>query len=235
MPTFTSTTPRIPVTVAEVKITSPAPFAAGQPLTALQAAFLNRAVASAVANVHSTSISKLIKGNDTTPAAPKPDAATIQADFDTRYAAFEPGQVNRVSVGTPVDSVAKAAHQLATQKVEELLRSKGKKVADIRAAKRPDGSSVFSHLVTQYLAADPSILELAKALAAQMATKTAAPDLLGDLDAEMAAATTTGASTESATGSDTTTEGGDSVEVVPADSTAAIMAEGAAATRATKS
>lgn len=224
MPTFSPTTPRIAVTVAETKITAPAPYAEGQTLTPLLAAFLNRQVASAVANVHTSSITRLVKAGE-----PKPDAATTQSAFDIRYAAFEPGQINRASVGEPVDPIAATARRLATQKVEELLRSKGKKVADIRAAKRPDGSTVFSHLVDQYLAADPSLLELAKAIVAQMAARTADP--LGDLDAELAASV--GADTESATTNEGESTSGPVDE--PASETAAdVMAEASAATRAAK-
>lgn len=75
----------------------------------------------------------------------------FQAKFDEMFADYSIGESNRGGGGSePVSQLDKIVRQLATAKINELLKAKGKKIADVREAKRDDGTSVYTGLIAQY-------------------------------------------------------------------------------------
>lgn len=160
----TSTNPRINLKVNGVPLTAPAPFSPGDTLDASMAAFLNRQIATAVANPIPSTIKSMIAEGV---AAGKSEAelqlnpTALQRFYDERYAAYTPGASNR-SAATPADPVAKFARAMALDWVKAKIAAKGAKFAAIQKAKTADGSSVLEAMIAKALELNPQFTELAK-------------------------------------------------------------------------
>lgn len=165
MPHFEPTAPRISLKVAGLALTAPAPFAEGHTLTAPEAAYLNRQVATSVANP----IPAALKAENEATVAKglvwvQPSAEELQTQYDARYATFTLGQSNRTSGETSTsDPVTRFAREIAKTELNKLLKAKGKNIREVMQAKREDGSSAYTYLVSQFLAANPQITDMAKA------------------------------------------------------------------------
>jgi hypothetical protein len=177
MPTFDASTPRIDLKVNGVPCTAPAPYAAGDTLTTELASFLNRQVATAVANPIPSRIKRAeAEAKEAGKKFRAPTPEELQAHFDEAYSAYNPGAINR-STAEPADPVEKAARQLATAKVNELLSRKGKSINAVKAAKDAEGNSVYQSLVTQFLAANPGLYDIARAQVDAMKAMSADVDI----------------------------------------------------------
>lgn len=180
MPQFVQSGPRINLKVNGLALTAPAPFASGHTLTDLEASFLNRQVATAVANP----IPKFIKdGGKGADDASLESVEALQLFYDTRYAAYELGASNRGSGESNIhDPVMLEARKIAAIKVNEILASKGVSVSKAKSTKvQYEGAEVSAHskFVSQMIEANPGIMDTARAQVEAM--KAAAADLSFDL------------------------------------------------------
>lgn len=185
MPAFDTSTPRINLKVADIAITAPAPYVAGYVLSDLDAKFFNRQVATAVGNPIPAAI-KAIKAAAVEAGQPEPDitAEALQAEFDKRYAAYEPGASNRgAGAGAePTDPVAVFTRQLAEKELNKQIRDKGRKITDVKAAKVAGTDvSVYVTLRNQLIERDPSFKARAEAMVAAMGETTTSVELDTDL------------------------------------------------------
>lgn len=192
MPSITNTTPRQPHTFGGVSISVPYPYEAGHTLSAAEAKQFNVWLATTVGNGFNR---KLVALRDAANAervglhkaktytgpmdetGKKPAQITTadldldyQSAFDEAFSTYTPGVSNRGSGGaTSTDPVMKHAQTLAKAKVTELITRKGLKVRDFQTSKTEAGDSKFSELVTSYIAANPWIVDSARAQLAALA------------------------------------------------------------------
>lgn len=202
MPIFAPTAPRIPVKINGIAITGPAPYSPGHVLTDPEARYLNRQVVTSVANPLPSAMKALAEAaakEGKTYIPPTPEA--LQAEFDRRYAEYEVGSINRGAPGTPVDPVAKLAHQIASGKVVELLQSKGKNVSAFRKAKDEAHGTVFNKLVAQYIEANAWVKALAESQVKAIAE--ASGDTADDFDIPDVTEESAAADTQPGDGTDT--------------------------------
>lgn len=178
MPTIDPNSPRTALTVKGVTVQAPQPYAEGAILTALEASFLNKSLASVVANGFSTSIANSLKaGNEaraeqfkaktyTGPLVTNDKGKEVPADFtvadiegfdaqsqyDARFSEYVVGASNRgSSEPKSTDPVAKFAHSIALEQVKKLLAAKGKKFRDVQKAPATDAK--FKNKVDELIAA----------------------------------------------------------------------------------
>lgn len=192
MPTFSPTTPTQPHEFQNLTIAVPYTFDAGHVLTAFEAAQLNRYVATAVGNAFGADLRRKLKAVDDARKAlgkkydgpmakdgksPAPATladigltdADVQAIFNAKFAAYALGE-GRVTAEstTPVDRLSR---NLAGVAVKALIVAKGYKVRDMQTAKTADGTTTkFNKFVEDYIAANPWIIDQAKAQLASLAT-----------------------------------------------------------------
>lgn len=184
MPQFLASAPRINLKVNDIAITAPAPYAAGHTLTDAEAAFFNRQVATAVANPIPKTIKAQLEAKIAAGETPgELNAEALQHFYDTRYAAYVVGASNRgTGEGSAVDPIMSEARKIAAIKVTEILTAKGITVSAAKKSKvQFEGAEVsaFSKFVSQMIAANPGILDTARAQVEAM--KAAAADLDFDL------------------------------------------------------
>jgi hypothetical protein len=223
MPKFDTNTPRIPVVVHGIELQAPALFKEGDALPSSIAKYLNQQIATDVAKPLPSRLKagtlklKDSKGADL-PVPGENEAASdefksaLQAAYDERFGAFEPGESNRIGVVT-VDPVTKLAREFAEPKVTEILTKQGYKVADAKKVKQDNGRTLWSNLIDQFVEANPWTRTLAQQQidAYNAAAAQAAGEFdLSALKAQPAASTEPGEagdSTEAGDGSDTLTGG----------------------------
>lgn len=185
---FSPETPRGKYKFAGVDLTAPHVLTAGHTLTDAEASAFNRFIVSYLGNSFGGWVRRSIeaanaerteqakKGEYTGPTvvvgqnkkgediiAPAPvtlaDFDTdFQAKFDEMFAEYVIGESNRGGGGESLDPVEKIVRQLATAKVKELLKAKGKKINEVMAAKKDDGGSVFLSIVDQYVERHSDVL-----------------------------------------------------------------------------
>lgn len=181
-----------------IEVQAPYTYAEGHTLTANEATFINRNLASVVGNLLSgriqTRIDALVAGDKEKGIAPlsKEDAlAQVKASgldkdftswqdaYDAAFADYEPGVNNRGEGGSggSVDPVQKVANQIADTKVREALKERNIPFKKVQG-------EVFTNLKAQYIEKNPWVLELARQQVA--ATQAAGPavdedDLFADL------------------------------------------------------
>lgn len=208
MPKFDPSTPTRSAEYGGVSVLAPEPFTEGHTLTGPEAAFLNRQVASVVGNSFAGMIRRklasmtaaneaLAKNKDKAIAATaRVDtdeagkttlhvftvadiAADWQAEYNTAYGDYEPGVSNRSSGGTTHSLVEKFAHSIAAEKVAELIKSKGRKVSEFKAATTNNeaGVSKFNQLVAQFIAVNPWVTALAEQQVAGMSQAASEGDI----------------------------------------------------------
>ena len=174
-------TPRGNYEFAKIPLTAPHPFAAGHVLTESEAKGFNRFLVTALGNSFggfdgaadeaanaeraaqakagtytgpTVVVGQNKKGEDILAPAPVTNAdlnIDFQAKFDEMFADYTIGESNRGGGGETLDPVEKIVRQLATATVNELLKAKGKKINEVRAAKKDDGSSVYLGIIDQYI------------------------------------------------------------------------------------
>lgn len=140
MPTFPADAPRVQITVFGTELTAPAPYAEGHVLTKLEAAFVSRAVAAAVANPFASALKKL-KDAGKTDEIP----TDLQKAYDDKYFTYEVGvRGSGESTSESTSPLDKMIRNLASAKLEALIIAKGRKPADLRAKSTViDGKSAF--------------------------------------------------------------------------------------------
>lgn len=139
MPAFTAETPRLPVTIHEVAYTVPAVFAAAHVLTEAEAGFLNRQLATYIANPIGTAVGKAKK--DGKPVDFGDGKSDVQAEIDRRFGEFVVAPSNRgsgdgSSAATPLDRMI---NFLASEKLKALIIAKGSTVRAFQTTKYADG------------------------------------------------------------------------------------------------
>lgn len=151
------------------------PYAEAHVLTAAEAKYLNRTLATTIGNAFASAIRREVDtynaANPKKPITADTLAWDWQAKFDEMFAAYEPGVSNRSSgTGrTSGDPIAKAAHSIAAAKVKELLASKGKNIRQFMSTKAPNSEvTMFNTLVAQYIERNAWVNELAASQVAAM-------------------------------------------------------------------
>lgn len=181
------------------KLSIAQPFTEGHTLTANEALFVNRQLASVTTNILASWLNREVerlnaendkllastdkaerakakaKGPKGEPAYSVADVPGVQEKYDEIFAAYEPGVTTRGSGGGAAhDPVQSIANSIAWEQLKVRLKAKGFKVNSVKAEKKAD-------LVAQWLEKNPAILETAKAQFAASDTPTSADEDLGDL------------------------------------------------------
>lgn len=164
MPAFEPTAPRIGLKLSGLPIKAPTIYTAGHALTEAEAKFLNRQVASAVANpipaIIKAKREEAVKAGQ---PAPELNADKLQAFYDQRYAEYEVGAVNRGTGTATADPVARIVRNMAVDLVNAKLRAANKNILAVRQAKDAEGKSVYETIVAKAIEANPQFRELAEA------------------------------------------------------------------------
>jgi hypothetical protein len=182
MPKFDANTPRLNVKVLENTYTLPAVYAAGHVLTEAEAKYMSRQVATSVVNAVPSAIKSQADGwvnkaedGTITPLTPE----QLQAKLDERFAAYEPGAINRGAVGEPTDPIERLIHRMAIDFLNARLKAAKRNINEVKATKA-EGSdkTVYQTLLEQVLATkSDNFRPLAEAQLAAMADTTEEIDL----------------------------------------------------------
>lgn len=193
-------TKRLDQVVQGVTVKAPHPFAEGHQLTADQAGFLNRSLATRIGQ---TLGQRIKKEHESLTAKEKEAAAKegrepvlvsledhvaskdIQALLDADYADFD-FSATRGPGAAPVDPVARLARTMAEAKVKTLpavIKHGVGKLMKSKASEGTDYRNKWDELVSQYLGRHPEIVDAAREqLASQPAPEENYDELLGNLE-----------------------------------------------------
>lgn len=220
----TETTARTGFKFKDVPVQVPMPYSEGHALTANEATFVNRQVASVIGNIFAGDINRaiakvdearakalkegtldtaLLNDDGTAKAATFADVVNAdgtpfdwQAHFDTKYGAYEPGVITRGEGQARVSPLDRIANDIASGKVKELLDKNSIPFAKVRGEK-------FNAMVKDYRAKFGWVDQLAQAQLDAIGQHSEAPDADG-LDELLALAGDTTAPAPDANGDDTT-------------------------------
>ena len=181
MPSFTPDTPVGNYKILGMSLTIPHVFAEGHTLTANEAKFVNRQLASVTVNGYGgdvrRALSKIdsarekafedktysgptttvkIKGKDT--QVPSPATYSDLTDWDhqsrlnEKFAEYELGVSNRGGAGGGgSDPLEALIERLATSMVKDLLKSKGRSIQKFMRTKDEEHGTAFKRLVSEYI------------------------------------------------------------------------------------
>jgi hypothetical protein len=179
MPAIDANLPRKDYVFAEAKVSAPVFFAPGHALTADQAAWASKELASTIGNGFGGDIRRAIAKLDAEEPGVKHTLTDLgwdmQSKYDERFAAYE-------FSGNSRSPARDAAEAMAFSMAENIVAAMPKVVAlgvtKLRRTKREDGRTVFTALVDQYLEKHPELLEQAKAVLAAAGDEEEASDEL---------------------------------------------------------
>lgn len=155
MPAIDPSAPRTMHAVNGVEIEVPYQFTDGHELTANEARFLNRTLASTICNYYAGDMRRAVEAHNKAHPKAKITVADLdwdhQAEFDAKFTEYELGVSNRGDgTGTAHDPVSKAMRAIAAAEVKKLITAKGLKIGAFFAAKDDNGVSKFDALVAQF-------------------------------------------------------------------------------------
>lgn len=182
MPKFDATSSLHDHKFSDIALKVPFIFTEGHTLSALEALFLNRQVASVVGNAFGGWVRRTTEKMTPKEKANFFSTTDFQAKFDEDFAAYELGANNRSSGGTSVDPLTRFARAIAEPKINELLKSKGIKVNKVREVIEANGKSKHYNLITQFIERNSWVTALAQQQLDAMASTTDNGDLLDGLD-----------------------------------------------------
>lgn len=139
MPAIQESAPRVMHAVNGVEIEVPYQFTDGHELTANEAKFLNRTLASTICNYYAGDMRRAVEAHNKANPKHKITVADLdwdhQAEFDAKFTEYELGVSNRGEGGGAHDPVARAMRAIAAAEVKKLITAKGLKIGAFFAAK----------------------------------------------------------------------------------------------------